>query len=151
MLDRVNLIAASDLPSSLAPGQLESESRGFLWFEDQTVLTSSLQVQTAGADPTSTIAAGTQVCVYFFHLDISRDVSNTSEIDFGLPILGFATSQASLNATSRFEVSGVDYAIDVEAPLEENDEIAIDGDMVLLRTLTGLGGRDHVRFFVDCG
>ena len=91
------------------------------------------------------------MCVYYFHLDISKDQRNTSVIDFGRSVLGFATAQTFLDGTSNFEVSGVNYQVIQVVSLEGNDQIAIDGDTVHLETLTGPNGREQVRIFVHCG
>ena len=151
-------LGADQLPTSVAEGELQSESGGFVFNEqNQLVLDADVELSRAGPTVTPvadteavTIPAGTAVCVYLIHLDPTGDEINDTTISFGGEVLGFTTTAPTIQETSAMEIAGVDYGWTPNAGILVGDSIAIDGNTLTMRTRTAASDRDQVRVFVDC-
>ena len=116
---------------------------------DVSVRTTAPGVHTAPETaPTTTIPAGSTVCVYFVHIDPDAPDQNFDPvIDFGASILGVAAKTDELWATSEFEVDGVFYLPD---GLGSPDTFAISGSVLEIHSEYFAFNRDQVRVFTAC-
>ncbi len=148
--------------TTLAEGQQATPSGFALLIEAERVtLAQNLPVSLGGAVfdeladvATTTIPAGTSVCVYFVHTDIAPGGIENPEATISFPgeVLGHTNgTTASLIATSNFALSGIDYALDNNAGTGSNDLISVDGSTIRLDFKTSFSNRDDFRVFVDCG
>ena len=94
----------SSLPSSVEKGALTDVYDTFLFQEQQGyTLSSDLTVDIPGAQG-NTISAGTVIDVYFAHFEpwAPRGWSSFISLRFDVPIFGYLTTGASLDATDSF-------------------------------------------------
>ncbi|MEM9204415.1 MAG: hypothetical protein AAGC53_22460, partial [Actinomycetota bacterium] len=151
-----SVVTPGALPSSLGNGNLTSNDQVFVWKEADVILASDLTVLDPGAggwvggdgDTTTTIAAGTHLCVYHVHSDpVSGEPDMVAGIDFGGTVVGLTLTRDDLIDTDEFEVDGVDYRPD---GLGAIDRLKVAGSYVELDLDSTVGTRDQIRIFTTC-
>lgn len=150
------LIAAADVPDSLADEQWRSESRQRLFLEaDRHVLDGPMFVSgfdqgvefTGASLLVARIPAGTTVCVWFVHADTGSTPTLSATIDFGDPILGLSINNIGLGATSEFALDNVDYDYDSTGG---PDRFTVSGSSIDIHFDDLDSGRDQIRIYVGC-
>ena len=122
-------------------------------------LSGNLEIARAGSNrsevrraPQVTIPAGTTVCSYYIHFDVTGGNRQIASVTFDGEILGHTNgSVGQLESTSEFELSGIDYAIDFEAANGRGDDLWINRNTANFNFKTTASERDSIRFFTTCG
>jgi hypothetical protein len=91
---------------------------------------------------------GQTVCAYLLYVDSHYTIGDVDAVfDFGLPILGYATTNADLAASDRFENPATTYDYD---GLGSTDIIVSTGTEIDLHAKFNIFGTDQARLFLAC-
>lgn len=131
-------------------GPYDSDFDTFVFFEQETLLTSDL---TLPGYPT--IPAGTTVCSYFFHYSPADTATSTppTTYNFGQPVLATAHSSGTLASTQSLGSPQSPSNQGFEGnPLNptNSDTIAVNGSEVTFQNFAGEQFADNARILTEC-
>ncbi len=149
------LLTAGDLPGSLSEGNLTGTD--VFVFEEQNGLRlgSPLTVRSfeqgntidGNSTATTTLAAGTSICVWFVHADPNQITHLDATIDFNRQVLGFALNIDDLNDTDQFALPGINYDYqDLGSP----DTVTTTGSQVVFHADYRFRDVDQMRVITAC-
>ena len=156
-------LSGNQVPASLAPNQLESDTAFYVIAERRVTLANPLTVRgpvdgatihPPGSVPAETlIPAGTTVCSWLVHFDILQTGTDAIRLDrdinFGDPIIGLALSGDELNATDSLALPNVAYAHG--HGVEEQDFLEVNGSVLSASLSVAPDFVDVMRVVTSCG